>query len=107
LQKVMLDDDGVFFFKFTSLTGLEQVLEKGPWMICYQPLILTKWKPNLIVSKDDVTKVLLWVKVYKVPVVAYTADGLSLVAYQIGKPIMLDAFTSSICGVAWGRIGYA
>ncbi|GKF15241.1 hypothetical protein Tco_0056703, partial [Tanacetum coccineum] len=33
LQKVMRDDDGVFFFKFTSLTGLEQVLEKGPWMI--------------------------------------------------------------------------
>nr|GEX62891.1 hypothetical protein [Tanacetum cinerariifolium] len=28
-------------------------------------LILTKWKPNLIVSKDDVTKVLLWVKVHK------------------------------------------
>ncbi|GKG02587.1 retrovirus-related pol polyprotein from transposon TNT 1-94, partial [Tanacetum coccineum] len=65
LQKVMRDDDGVFFFKFTSLTGLEQVLEKGPWMIRNQPLILTKWEPNLSVSNDEVTKVLLWVKVHK------------------------------------------
>ncbi|GJU14333.1 putative RNA-directed DNA polymerase [Tanacetum coccineum] len=30
-----------------------------------QPLILTKWEPNLSVSKDEVTKVLLWVKVHK------------------------------------------
>ncbi|GJS32606.1 retrovirus-related pol polyprotein from transposon TNT 1-94 [Tanacetum coccineum] len=79
LQKVMRDDDGVFFFKFTSLTGLEQVLEKGPWMIQNQPLILTKWKLNLIVSKDEVTTVPVWVKIHKVPVVAYSADGLSLI----------------------------
>ncbi|GJX72136.1 hypothetical protein Tco_0309307 [Tanacetum coccineum] len=97
----------VAFQLFTSLSGMERVLEQGPWMIRNQPLILTKWSPNLNLSKDKVTKVPLWVKIHKVPVVAYSADGLSLIGTQIGKPILLDAFTSSMCKDPWGRIGYA
>nr|GEZ20837.1 hypothetical protein [Tanacetum cinerariifolium] len=94
-QKVMRDDD-VYYFKFTSRTGLEQVLEKGPWLIRNQPLILTKWAPNMSLSKDKVTKATVWVKVYKVPVIAYADDGFSLIATQIGNPIMLDVFTSDM-----------
>ncbi|GKA40584.1 hypothetical protein Tco_0733177 [Tanacetum coccineum] len=106
-QKVIKDDDDVFYFKFTSITGLEQVLEQGPWLIRNQPLMLTKWTPNLELSKDKVTKVSVWVKIHKVPVVAYCEDGLSLIATQIGKPIMLDSFTSSMCSEPWGRLGFA
>ncbi|GKD26721.1 hypothetical protein Tco_1232935 [Tanacetum coccineum] len=104
---VIKDDDDVYYFKFTSTTGLEQVLEKGPWMIRNQPLILTKWAPNLELAKDVVTKVPVWVKIHKVPVVAYSENGLSLIASQIGKPVLLDAFTSAMCNEPWGCIGYA
>ncbi|GKB67693.1 zinc knuckle CX2CX4HX4C containing protein [Tanacetum coccineum] len=34
-------------------------------------------------------------------------DGLSLIATQISKPLMLDAYTSFMCGEAWGRINFA
>nr|GEX72094.1 hypothetical protein [Tanacetum cinerariifolium] len=105
-QKVMRDDDDVYYFKFTSKTGLKQVLEKRQWLIRNQPLILTKWSPNITLSKDKVTKVPVWVKIHKVPIVAYSKDGLSLIAIQIGKPIMLDAFTSVMCAEPWGRIGF-
>nr|GEU41752.1 hypothetical protein [Tanacetum cinerariifolium] len=64
-QSVIKDDDDVYYFKFTSTTGLEQVLEKGPWMVSNQPLILTKWALNLDLSKDAVTKVPIWVKIHK------------------------------------------
>nr|GEV67078.1 hypothetical protein [Tanacetum cinerariifolium] len=74
-QSVMRDDDDVYYFKFTSMTGLEQILEKGPWLI--------------------------------LPVVAYSEDGLRIIATQIGKPIMLDAFTSVMCAEPWGRLGFA
>nr|GEU87517.1 hypothetical protein [Tanacetum cinerariifolium] len=33
--------------------------------------------------------------------------GLSLIATQIGNPIMLDAFTSAMCVEAWGQISFA
>nr|GEV33268.1 hypothetical protein [Tanacetum cinerariifolium] len=49
----------------------------------------------------------VWVKMHKVPVVAYSEDGLSLIGTQIGKPIMLDTFTSSMCVDPWGRLRYA
>ncbi|GJT41354.1 hypothetical protein Tco_0941219 [Tanacetum coccineum] len=41
------------------------------------------------------------------PLVAYSEDGLGLIATQIGKPLMLYAYTSSMCGEAWGRINFA
>ncbi|GJZ68920.1 hypothetical protein Tco_0632470 [Tanacetum coccineum] len=47
------------------------------------------------------------VKLHKVHVVAYSEDGLSLIATQIGKPVTLDAFTSDMCVNPWGRIGFA
>nr|GEW95182.1 hypothetical protein [Tanacetum cinerariifolium] len=49
----------------------------------------------------------VWVKMHKVPFVAYSADGSSFIASQIGNPISLDAFTSAMCVEAWGRIGFA
>nr|GEZ04694.1 hypothetical protein [Tanacetum cinerariifolium] len=58
-------------------------------------------------KSGEVTKVPVWVKLYNVLVLAYSVDGLSLIATQIGKPIMLDAFTSSMCVEAWGRISFA
>nr|GEZ29380.1 hypothetical protein [Tanacetum cinerariifolium] len=93
LQKIMKNDDGFYFFKFDSKEGLEHVLERGPWMIRHIPLILTKWNPSISLNKEGITKVHVWVKTHKVPVVAYSEDGLSLIATQIRKPIMLDAFT--------------
>nr|GFC63484.1 hypothetical protein [Tanacetum cinerariifolium] len=48
-----------------------------------------------------------WVKIHKVHVVAYSEDGLSLIASQIGKPVLLDAFTSVMCTEPSERIGYA
>ncbi|GJX48259.1 putative reverse transcriptase domain-containing protein [Tanacetum coccineum] len=58
-------------------------------------------------KKGEVTKVPVWVKLHGVHVLAYSEDGLSLIATQIGKPIMLDAFTSSMCADSWGRISFS
>ncbi|GJU49444.1 putative reverse transcriptase domain-containing protein [Tanacetum coccineum] len=72
-QKIMRDDDGFFYFKFESNKGMEQFLNK---------------------------KVPVWVKMLKVPVVAYTEDGLSRITSQIGRPIMVDSFTSeTVCNL--------
>ncbi|GJS44128.1 DNA-directed DNA polymerase [Tanacetum coccineum] len=90
-----------------SLDGLDRVLERGPWIILNTPLILNRWTPNVSLKRDEVTKVPVWIKLHSVPVIAYSADGLSLIATQVRKPIMLDAFTSSMCEDSWGRISIA
>ncbi|GKC21635.1 hypothetical protein Tco_1023785 [Tanacetum coccineum] len=86
-QKLMWNNDGVFLLTFASKSGMEQVLERGPWMIHNSPIILSIWSPNLLLEKGE--------------------DGLSLIATQIGKPIILDLFTSSMCVEFWGRISFA
>ncbi|GJT31564.1 reverse transcriptase domain-containing protein [Tanacetum coccineum] len=107
LQNLMKTNDGVFLFKFATKEGLERVLQKGPWMIRHSPILLSKWSPTLSLKKDKVNKVPVWVKLFNVPVLAYSGDGFSLIVTQIGKPIMLDAFTSSMCVDSWGRISFA
>ncbi|GJR97603.1 putative reverse transcriptase domain-containing protein [Tanacetum coccineum] len=106
-EKITRNDEGVYLFKFASKSGMDQVLEKGPWLIRKSPIILNKWTACVSLKKGEVTKVPVWVKLYNVPVLAYSEDGLSLIATQIGKPIMLDAFTSSMCVESWGRISFA
>ncbi|GJU80045.1 putative reverse transcriptase domain, ribonuclease H-like domain, aspartic peptidase domain protein [Tanacetum coccineum] len=97
LSKLMKMDNGVFLFKFEMKSDMDQVIEQGSWLIRNTPLILSKWAPNVSLKPGEVTKVPIWVKLYNVPVVAYSEDGLSLIATQVGKLIMLDAFTSSMC----------
>nr|GEY76358.1 hypothetical protein [Tanacetum cinerariifolium] len=37
----------------------------------------------------------------------FNQDGLSAIATKVGKPIMLDSYTSTMCMESWGRPSYA
>ena len=106
LERVMLNN-GFFLFQFSTKDGMDQVLEAGPWLIRSIPIFLNIWTPNTTLVKEEVTSAPVWLKLYNVPIVAYTEVGLSLVTTQIGKPIMLDSYTSSMCEKSWGRNSYA
>ena len=107
LKKVMMNNAGFFFFQFDSKNGLEQVLEKGPWMIRSTPIFLNEWSPNVCLTKQELSTVPVWVKLYDVPLAAYTEDGLSLLATKLGKPIMLDSYSSHMCLNSWGKHSFA
>ncbi|GJV06019.1 hypothetical protein Tco_1343675 [Tanacetum coccineum] len=106
IQQVMLQN-GFFFFQFTMKEGMERVLENGPWLICLIPMILNVWTANSRLRKDEITTVLVWVKLHNVPIVAYSEIGLSLITTKLGKPIMLDGYTSNMCLNSWGQNSYA
>lgn len=106
LQRVMLNN-GFFLFQFETKAGMERVLEEGPWFIRMVPIFLNIWTPNTKLTKDDITLAPVWVKLHNIPVVAYSEVGLSLITTQIGRPIMLDSYTSTMCLKSWGRNSYA
>ncbi|GJX37807.1 sugar transport protein 13 [Tanacetum coccineum] len=62
---------------------------------------------NTILKKDEIKSTSLWVKLHHVPIVAYSQVGLSLITMQLGRPIMLDSYTSNMCLSLWGRNTYA
>nr|GEZ90172.1 hypothetical protein [Tanacetum cinerariifolium] len=71
LVKSMLNSSTMLFsFQFSSMDGLNAMLENGPWFIRNHQLILKKWKPNVNLLKEDVGNVLIWVKLHGVPVMA-------------------------------------
>ncbi|GKA39847.1 zinc knuckle CX2CX4HX4C containing protein, partial [Tanacetum coccineum] len=39
--------------------------------------------------------------------ILFEEDGISLIAMFIGKPVMLDSYTSSMCNDSWGRSSFA
>ncbi|GKD70876.1 zinc knuckle CX2CX4HX4C containing protein [Tanacetum coccineum] len=103
----MMNNKGFFFFKFNSRAGLEAVLEGGPWMIRKSPIILKKWSMGTSLQKEELTRIPIWVKLHDVPLQVFEEDGISLIATFIGKPIMLDSYTSFMCKDSWGRSSFA
>ncbi|GJW65434.1 retrotransposon protein, putative, ty1-copia subclass [Tanacetum coccineum] len=62
---------------------------------------------NKNLLKEDVSTVLVWVKLHGVPVTVFSDDGLSSIATKLGTPLMLDSYTSDMCMQSWGRSSYA
>ncbi|KAJ0762611.1 putative transcription factor interactor and regulator CCHC(Zn) family [Helianthus annuus] len=107
LQKTMMNSNGFFFFKFEDRKGMDAVLEGGPWMIRNKPTFLNIWSPSNTLTKEEFKKVAVWVKFHDVPLVAYSDDGLSMLASKIGSPVRLDSYTMDMCNEAWGWSSYA
>ncbi|XP_071699632.1 uncharacterized protein [Rutidosis leptorrhynchoides] len=107
LDKIMMNDKGFFFFHFDSEKGVKDVLENGPWIIRTMPIILNKWSPDASLTKENLSKVPVWVKLYDIPLAGFTEDGLNAIASKIGRPMMLDSYTSTICVEFWSRPNYA
>ncbi|GKB17666.1 retrotransposon protein, putative, ty1-copia subclass, partial [Tanacetum coccineum] len=71
------------------------------------PLILKKWHPDENLLKEDVSIILVWVKLHGVPVMVFSEDVLSAIATKLGTPLMLDSYTFDMCIQSWGKSSYA
>ncbi|GKC18295.1 putative reverse transcriptase domain-containing protein, partial [Tanacetum coccineum] len=91
---------------FSSMEGLDAMLENSLWFIRNNLLILKKYNPDVNLLKEYVSNVSVWVKLYGVPVIAFSEDGLSVIATKLGTPLMLDSYISHMCIQSWGRSSY-
>ncbi|GKD37499.1 hypothetical protein Tco_1257706 [Tanacetum coccineum] len=70
------------------------------------PLYFNVFWCNTIYRGNPLPKA-VWVKLYGVPVTAFSKDGLSAIATKLGTPLMLDSYISNMCMQSWGRSSYA
>ncbi|GJY31066.1 copia protein [Tanacetum coccineum] len=82
------DKNGFFFIHISYATGLEEVLEQGPWLIQNALFILRKWTLSSKLSKRELNYVHMWIKFHGVHVSSFTTDGLSAILTHLGTPIM-------------------
>ncbi|GJZ14285.1 retrotransposon protein, putative, ty1-copia subclass [Tanacetum coccineum] len=107
VRSMFSSSTGLFSFQFSSMDGLNAMLENGPWFIRSHPIILKKWNPDVNLLKEDVGNVSVWVKLHGFPVTTFSEDGLSAIATKLGIPIMLDSYNADMCLQSWGRSSYA
>ncbi|CAI9288727.1 unnamed protein product [Lactuca saligna] len=103
LEEVMVNDEGIYFFRFSTEQGMISVLEGGVWMIFDSALVVRRWTTGVSSAKDQHDKVPVWVKIYNVPLEYWNGTGLSHIAWEIGKPLDVDAHTAKMCQEHWGR----
>ncbi|GJR87831.1 RNA-directed DNA polymerase, eukaryota, reverse transcriptase zinc-binding domain protein [Tanacetum coccineum] len=97
-------NNGVYFMKFNIDEGLDFIVNNGPWMVKNKPLIVQKWDINVCLDKTDPDIIPLWVKICNVPIEAWTVKGISALASKVGKPLVMDNVTASMCKVGIGRV---
>lgn len=104
LTKVYLHAKGYYIFKFNSFKERDNVLARGPWHFASRPIVLQPWKEGGDFFKADCTKMPLWVKLSNIPFSYLSAEGISLIASGIGKPLFADEMTSSLEPLNFARI---
>ncbi|KAF7145087.1 hypothetical protein RHSIM_Rhsim04G0153000 [Rhododendron simsii] len=104
IQKVMSNDQGFFFFKFSQADGHEKVVAAGPWHFGEKLLILKQWSPQLELKKEQFTKVPIWAQLYNVPLQLWHEDGLSFIASAIGVPLYAEKPTESCKRLSYARL---
>ncbi|GKA92884.1 hypothetical protein Tco_0814809 [Tanacetum coccineum] len=97
VRSMLNSSTGIFSFQFSSMDGLDAMLENSPWFIRKNPLIRKKWNPNVNLLKEDVGNVSVWVKLHGVYVTAFSEDGLNAISTKLGTPLMLESYTSDMC----------
>ncbi|KAJ9544985.1 hypothetical protein OSB04_024692 [Centaurea solstitialis] len=107
LTNSMMNNSGVFFFKFNDVGGCNQVVEQGPLMIRGVPLFVAHWDPTKGLSKPLHTTCPLWTKLHNIPLVAFNKEGISRIASALGVPKQMDACTASMCDKSWGGPSFA
>ncbi|GKA68205.1 RNA-directed DNA polymerase, eukaryota, reverse transcriptase zinc-binding domain protein [Tanacetum coccineum] len=95
--------NGCYMFKFNDETGMNVVIEKGPWMVRNKPLFVQKWSSEFGMQKVEPRKMPVWVKINNVPLEAWCVKGISALASDLGKPILIDTMTANMCHKGIGK----
>ncbi|KAK2645047.1 hypothetical protein Ddye_020242 [Dipteronia dyeriana] len=104
LLEVLANEKGFYFFKFSNDEACSDVLEAGPWLFTGNMLILKKWHPRLILTKDTYSKIPVWVKLFNIPHEYWTEKGLSYIASAVGKTLYADSLTESMKRISFARV---
>nr|KAJ0226815.1 hypothetical protein LSAT_V11C100000080 [Lactuca sativa] len=103
LEELMVNDEGIYFFRFSTEQGMLSVLEGGVWMVFDSALVVRIWTTGVSSVKDQHDKVPVWVKIFNVPLEYWNGTGLSHIAWEIAKPLDVDAHMDKMCQEHWGR----
>nr|GEU49747.1 hypothetical protein [Tanacetum cinerariifolium] len=103
----LVKEDGMCYFKFKKEEGMNYVIDQSPWLVNGKPLLVQKWDPDTIIIKEAPCKIPIWIRLFNIPLEAWSVRGISALASRLGRPIKMDQVTGEMCKAGVGRLGYA
>ncbi|GKC37658.1 RNA-directed DNA polymerase, eukaryota, reverse transcriptase zinc-binding domain protein, partial [Tanacetum coccineum] len=107
LKDIVVDADEMCFFKFKSEEKMNLVLDQSPWLVNGKHMIMQKLDPETIIVKEAPCKIPVWIRLYNVPLEAWSINGISTISSRLGMPVKMDHMTVEMCKEGYGRLGYA
>nr|TKS17241.1 hypothetical protein D5086_0000020720 [Populus alba] len=104
LEDVMTTADGFMIFRFNTVEDMLGVLEKGPWMFGGKAIILQQWHPHLVLDKNKINKLPVWICLHGLPFPLWSKSGLSLSASMVGRPLSCDEQTFNNTRLDFARV---
>ncbi|GJV14338.1 RNA-directed DNA polymerase, eukaryota, reverse transcriptase zinc-binding domain protein [Tanacetum coccineum] len=106
LKDIALSDE-MCFFKFKNKDGMKYIIDQSPWIVNGKPLIVQKWDPEVVIEKETSCKIPVWIRLYNVPLEAWSIKGIGAISSRLGRPIRMNQMTTEMCKDGFGRLGYA
>lgn len=104
LRQVLSTSIGFIFFMFDNLDSSSAVLEEGPWFFGGHFLVLKKWHNMMKLTKEQLDKIPIWIKLFNVPMEYWDEEGLSHIASAVGELLYMDKLTTQGSRVSSAKI---
>ncbi|KAJ6683428.1 hypothetical protein OIU85_007142 [Salix viminalis] len=104
LEKTMVLSNGFMVFRFSSVTQMEEVLARGPWMFGGKTILLQQWQPGFKFDRNKIKTIPVWARLQGLPFPLWNKQGLSMAASMVGRPLASDEATLQGTRVEYARV---
>ncbi|XP_038986503.1 uncharacterized protein LOC120112001 [Phoenix dactylifera] len=96
--------DGFTVLRFAKEGDREAAVMNGPWMVAGQLLAMDRWRPNFVPGAMGVGRVVVWLRLPRLPVDYWRKETIYKIAARAGNPLALDGFTEQGRRFGFARI---
>lgn len=93
-----------FLFKFSYIEDFKLVWNFSPFLLNEKPFIFTKWSSNFWPIKENIAKILIWIKMSNFPLCSCNDKGSSKIASKVGVPLPINSLTINQSWITFVRV---
>jgi len=88
-----LGSKGFFMVVFISLEDKDRVFEGGPYFYASAGLYMRPWVIKFVPERETFTSVLLWIRLYSLPLYYWLSESLKVIGNKLGHFIKISYAT--------------
>ena len=104
LEDVILQANGVYFFRFADAEHLDNIMSQGQWHFARCPVILRRWHDGISLIPEEPKKMPVWIKLFGIPNTMAHVQGISFIASRFGRPLLTDAISAKQKRLDFARV---